>query len=142
MNICDFLAPPIITNRPQQFTRSKPGETVSFNCSYQGDPEPTVTWRKDGAAIKDEGRFSIMTKKGYTELKIVKLQYVDAGTYQIGLANSFGNAWDGAILDMNCEYLGRLAFLDYSGASGSQCQILRKVVTQKLPKNSCSTRVN
>ncbi len=77
-----------------------------FTCSFAGDPEPQVTWAKDDVAIKDGGRFTIVIKKGYTELEIENLQYSDGGTYQIGLANSFGNAWAGAILDMNGECLG------------------------------------
>ena len=108
--VCDFIAPPVVTKGPQGFTRSKPGETVVFNCSFHGDPEPTVTWSKDGVAIKDEGRFLIVIKEGYTELEIEKLQYSDAGTYQIALANSYGNAWSEAILDMNGESLVRVDF--------------------------------
>jgi hypothetical protein len=77
-----------------------------FTCNFGGDPEPTVTWSKDGMTIKDEGRFMIVIKKGYTELEIEKVQYADAGTYQIALANPNGNAWAEAILDMNGKSLG------------------------------------
>ena len=51
-----------------------------------------------------------MIKEGYTELEIEKLQYSDAGTYQIALANSYGNAWSEAILDMNGKSLVRVDF--------------------------------
>lgn len=98
--MCNFIVPPVITNGPG-FKRSKPGETVTFDCSFTGDPEPAVTWSKDGVTIKSGGRFTITTKKGSTELAIEKLQYSDAGNYQIALANPNGNAWAEAILDMN-----------------------------------------
>ena len=102
---CVFIESPVITKGPEGFQRSKPGETVVFKCDFQGDPEPTVSWSKDGSAVKDGGRISITIEKGHTELKIEKLQYSDAATYQIALANTFGNAWAEAILDMNGKSL-------------------------------------
>ena len=102
--MCNFIVPPVITSGPG-FKRSKPGETVSFDCSFTGDSEPAVTWSKDGVTIKNGGRFNITTKKGSTELAIEKLQYSDAGNYQIALKNPNGNAWAEAILDMNGRHL-------------------------------------
>ena len=101
----NFIAPPVITKGPG-FKRSKPGETVTFDCSFAGDPEPAVTWSKDGVTIKNGGRFTITIKEGFTELSIEKLQYSDAGNYQIALANPNGNAWAEAILDMNGKSFG------------------------------------
>ena len=98
--MCNFIVPPVITSSPG-FKRSKPGETVTFDCNFTGDPEPTATWSKDGVTIKNGGRFTITTKKDSTELAIEKLRYSDAGNYQIALKNPNGNAWAEAILDMN-----------------------------------------
>ena len=98
--MCNFIVPPVITSGPG-FKRSKPGETVTFDCNFTGDPEPAATWSKDGVTIKNGGRFTITTKKGSTELAIEKLRYSDAGNYQIALKNPNGNAWAEAILDMN-----------------------------------------
>lgn len=72
-----------------------------FTCSFTGDPEPTVTWKKDDIKIIDEGRFLIIIEEGYSEMEIENLEYSDAGSYQIVLDNSAGSSWADAILDMN-----------------------------------------
>lgn len=52
--------PPIIRQGPSNQTQALGGMTI-LRCQASGDPEPTVTWRKNGASLlgKDT-RFSLL----------------------------------------------------------------------------------
>uniref|UniRef100_A0A8C5PGT8 Roundabout guidance receptor 2 n=1 Tax=Leptobrachium leishanense TaxID=445787 RepID=A0A8C5PGT8_9ANUR len=61
-------------------------EVVEFRCQVQGDPQPTVRWKKDDADIP-RGRYDI--KDDYT-LRIKKAVSADEGTYTCIAENRVG----------------------------------------------------
>ncbi|XP_069060240.1 roundabout homolog 2 isoform X14 [Pleurodeles waltl] len=61
-------------------------EAVEFRCQVQGDPQPTVRWRKDDADLP-RGRYDI--KDDYT-LRIKKATSADEGTYSCMAENRVG----------------------------------------------------
>ena len=77
---------------------AKPGENVVFSCEFQGDPEPSVSWGKDGKAIESGGRIKIVTKPGSSHVEIDSVVKEDAGAYKIVLKNPRGYAWAAAQL--------------------------------------------
>ncbi|XP_032733934.1 roundabout homolog 2 isoform X12 [Lontra canadensis] len=61
-------------------------EAVEFRCQVQGDPQPTVRWKKDDADLP-RGRYDI--KDDYT-LRIKKAMSTDEGTYMCIAENRVG----------------------------------------------------
>uniref|UniRef100_A0A8C0R8K7 Roundabout guidance receptor 2 n=1 Tax=Canis lupus dingo TaxID=286419 RepID=A0A8C0R8K7_CANLU len=61
-------------------------EAVEFRCQVQGDPQPTVRWKKDDADLP-RGRYDI--KDDYT-LRIKKAMSTDEGTYLCIAENRVG----------------------------------------------------
>lgn len=52
--------PPIIRQGPSNQTQAL-GAVSVFRCQASGDPEPTVTWRKNGAnLLGKDPRFSVL----------------------------------------------------------------------------------
>ncbi|XP_060028117.1 roundabout homolog 2 isoform X10 [Erinaceus europaeus] len=69
-------------------------ETVEFRCQVQGDPQPTVRWKKDDADLP-RGRYDI--KDDYT-LRIKKALSTDEGTYTCIAENRVGKVEASATL--------------------------------------------
>uniref|UniRef100_A0A8D1LAI8 Roundabout homolog 2 n=1 Tax=Sus scrofa TaxID=9823 RepID=A0A8D1LAI8_PIG len=69
-------------------------EGVEFRCQVQGDPHPTVRWKKDDADLP-RGRYDI--KDDYT-LRIKKAMSTDEGTYMCIAENRVGKVEASATL--------------------------------------------
>ncbi|KAM5336110.1 roundabout homolog 2 isoform 7-T7 [Glossophaga mutica] len=69
-------------------------EAVEFRCQVQGDPQPTVRWKKDDADLP-RGRYDI--KDDYT-LRIKKALSTDEGTYMCVAENRVGKVEASATL--------------------------------------------
>ncbi|XP_028612085.1 roundabout homolog 2 isoform X1 [Grammomys surdaster] len=69
-------------------------EAVEFRCQVQGDPQPTVRWKKDDADLP-RGRYDI--KDDYT-LRIKKAMSTDEGTYVCIAENRVGKVESSATL--------------------------------------------
>ncbi|KAM4046428.1 roundabout homolog 2 isoform 7-T7 [Anomaloglossus baeobatrachus] len=69
-------------------------EAVEFRCQVQGDPQPTVRWKKDDVDLP-RGRYDI--KDDYT-LRIKKAGGIDEGTYTCISENRVGKVEASALL--------------------------------------------
>ncbi|XP_067595315.1 roundabout homolog 2 isoform X7 [Pseudorca crassidens] len=69
-------------------------EAVEFRCQVQGDPQPTVRWKKDDADLP-RGRYDI--RDDYT-LRIKKAMSTDEGTYMCIAENRVGKVEASATL--------------------------------------------
>uniref|UniRef100_A0A3B4BJT0 Roundabout, axon guidance receptor, homolog 2 (Drosophila) n=1 Tax=Periophthalmus magnuspinnatus TaxID=409849 RepID=A0A3B4BJT0_9GOBI len=89
--------PPIIRQGPSNQTQALGGVTV-LRCQASGDPEPTVTWRKNGASLlgKDP-RFSLL-EHGSLQIQNTKLS--DSGLYTCLATSSSGETSWSAYLDV------------------------------------------
>ncbi|XP_017909092.1 PREDICTED: roundabout homolog 2 isoform X4 [Capra hircus] len=74
-------------------------EAVEFRCQVQGDPQPTVRWRKDDADLP-RGRYDI--KDDYT-LRIKKAMSTDEGTYMCIAENRVGKVEASATLTVRAR---------------------------------------
>ncbi|KAK3560523.1 hypothetical protein QTP86_010360, partial [Hemibagrus guttatus] len=63
-------------------------QSVEFRCEAQGDPVPTVRWRKEDGDLP-KGRFEI--RDDHT-LKLKRLSSADAGSYTCLAENMMGKA--------------------------------------------------
>ncbi|XP_030010177.1 roundabout homolog 2-like isoform X2 [Sphaeramia orbicularis] len=89
--------PPIIRQGPSNQTQGLGGVTL-LRCQASGDPEPTVTWRKNGASLlgKDP-RFSLL-EHGSLQIQNTKLS--DSGLYTCVATSSSGETSWSAYLDV------------------------------------------
>ncbi|XP_064379425.1 roundabout homolog 2 isoform X13 [Dromaius novaehollandiae] len=74
-------------------------EAVEFRCQVQGDPQPTVRWKKDDADLP-RGRYDI--KDDYT-LRIKKAMSTDEGTYICIAENRVGKVEASATLTVRAR---------------------------------------
>ncbi|XP_066891007.1 roundabout homolog 2 isoform X9 [Kogia breviceps] len=74
-------------------------EAVEFRCQVQGDPQPTVRWKKDDADLP-RGRYDI--KDDYT-LRIKKAMSTDEGTYMCIAENRVGKVEASATLTVRAR---------------------------------------
>ncbi|XP_048350527.1 roundabout homolog 2 isoform X5 [Sphaerodactylus townsendi] len=74
-------------------------ETVEFRCQVQGDPQPTVRWKKDDNDLP-RGRYDI--KDDYT-LRIKKAVSADEGTYTCIAENRVGKVEASATLTVRAR---------------------------------------
>uniref|UniRef100_A0A8C9ZPM8 Peroxidasin n=1 Tax=Sander lucioperca TaxID=283035 RepID=A0A8C9ZPM8_SANLU len=80
------LITPVFTNAPRDLT-TESGQDVQIPCSAQGQPQPVLTWNKDGVQVTESGKFHI-SPDGYLEVKDVGT--ADAGRYECIARNPIG----------------------------------------------------
>ncbi|CAL4067291.1 unnamed protein product, partial [Meganyctiphanes norvegica] len=80
------LVPPVISTPPADVVAVE-GEDVTLECEAQGDPEPTITWRRE-----DGGEFSInhtqVSEAGGRSLLLNSVSRGDAGAYLCMASNT------------------------------------------------------
>ncbi|MEQ2273892.1 Roundabout 2, partial [Xenotaenia resolanae] len=91
------LPPPIIRQGPSNQTQALGGVSV-LKCQASGDPEPTVTWRKNGAnLLGQDPRFSLLE---HGSLQIQNTRLSDSGLYTCVATSSSGETSWSAYLDV------------------------------------------
>jgi hypothetical protein len=68
------------------------GERLTLQCSVAGDPEPQVTWFKDGRRLESNDFVDLKYKYGLATLKIEEVYPEDAGEYKCVAKNIAGTA--------------------------------------------------
>ena len=59
------------------------GENLTLTCKADGDPQPTITWTRDGVS---ENQF----RKTENVLQLSNVQTKDVGSYRCSVANGYG----------------------------------------------------
>lgn len=67
------------------------GETLTLACSVSGDPEPQVTWSKNGKQITSSEIMDLKYKNGMATLTINEVFPEDEGVYACTATNSIGS---------------------------------------------------
>lgn len=81
-----ILVPPVVTE-PVGHTVASKGDTIVIPCGIYSDPDPTITWYKDSAAIIMQDRFTQLNNGLY----ITSVEVEDAGTYLCHASNLAGH---------------------------------------------------
>lgn len=66
------------------------GEALTLQCSVNGDPEPQITWSKNGKAISSSEIMNLKYKNGIATLTINEVYPEDEGVYTCTATNSIG----------------------------------------------------
>ncbi|TMS06054.1 Titin [Larimichthys crocea] len=68
----------------------KAGNDLKIDVPYKGVPQPTATWTKDGNLLKETSRVNTHTSDTSSQIIIKDASRIDAGVYEVTLANSVG----------------------------------------------------
>lgn len=67
------------------------GETLTLECSVSGDPEPQISWSKNGKTISSSEIMDLKYKNGVAKLTINEIFPEDEGLYVCTATNSVGS---------------------------------------------------
>ena len=68
----------------------KDGEMLSLKCTVKGDPEPKITWSKNGEALSSSDIVDLKYRQGMASLTINEVFPEDEGDYVCKATNSQG----------------------------------------------------
>ncbi|XP_027629631.1 peroxidasin homolog isoform X1 [Tupaia chinensis] len=94
---------PVFASVPRDLT-VEVGTNVQLPCSSQGEPEPTITWNKDGVQVTESGKFHI-SPEGF--LTINDVGSADAGRYECVARSSIGYAAVSMVLSVDVPDVSR-----------------------------------
>lgn len=77
------------------------GQKLELECSVSGDPEPKVTWLKNGALVSSSEILEVKYKNGVAKLIINEVFPEDAGTYVCQAKNTAGKVETQCQLQVN-----------------------------------------
>ncbi|XP_064598292.1 titin-like isoform X2 [Liolophura sinensis] len=76
------------------------GETARFKASFDGSPEPELSWEFKGKALANGSKYKIYKKDDFHFLEVQSLVMEDAGKYTCFIRNSAGEASMAANLEV------------------------------------------
>ena len=77
---------------------------MTLSCYASGNPEPTISWTKDGSAIGSNSRISLLGNN--KQLTITNVNRTDSGEYRCVASNKLGNdTSNAATVDVKCKYI-------------------------------------
>ncbi|KAM6221084.1 peroxidasin homolog [Rhynchocyon petersi] len=94
---------PVFASIPSDMT-VEVGTNVQIPCSSQGEPEPVITWNKDGVQVTESGKFHI-NPEGF--LTINDVGPADAGRYECVARNTIGYSSVSMVLSVNVPDVSR-----------------------------------
>jgi len=81
--------PPQFLDKPRT-QRVREGQSARFVARVSGQPEPEVTWYREGVPIVSSADFVISSSGDVHSLEIVEVFYEDAGKFNVQVRNNGG----------------------------------------------------
>lgn len=90
-------APPSITNAPIERVHVEVGKDLTLTCNASGDPQPNITWTKDGVPMS-------FSSDAFHQFRLTDVQSEDSGSYKCTASNGYGSdATTVSRVDVKCE---------------------------------------
>ena len=102
---CVVSDAPEFTRHPEDIVQNE-GQVVTFKCSVEGNPQPSIKWTKNNEILNAEANPKLnASSSGNTHsLRIQEVHRSDEGQYRCVANNSIGNITSTAgILEVHCE---------------------------------------
>ena len=93
-----LTAAPRFTMKPNDLDL-KAGNTATISCAFNGQPAPSVVWRRNGEVVTTDERRKITSCPTSSVLEISLLEYEDEGVYSCYATNQLGS--DSASLNLS-----------------------------------------
>ena len=77
------------------------GENMTLSCNATGNPEPSISWVKDGFPINSNSRISFSHDK--QRLTITNVSRMDSGEYRCVARNRVGNNTSNSKVNVLCK---------------------------------------
>lgn len=84
------MCKPTFTNSLKD-VQIRDGETMTIECAVSGDPEPQISWSKNGKIISSSEIIDLKYKNGVAKLTINEIFPEDEGLYVCTATNSVGS---------------------------------------------------
>lgn len=92
---------PLTTIHPKEITVMEGEKLINLSCNITGNPEPSISWVKDGFSINNNTRISI--SKNNERLTITNVSRTDSGEYQCVAKNRVGHYTSNSKVDVYCK---------------------------------------
>ncbi|XP_019468810.1 peroxidasin homolog isoform X2 [Meleagris gallopavo] len=122
---------PVFASVPSDMT-VEVGTNVQIPCSAQGEPEPVITWNKDGVQVTESGKFHV-SPEGYLTIRDVGT--ADEGRYECVARNTIGYSSVSMVLSVNVPNVSR------NGDPFVQTSIVEAIATVDRAINSTRTHL-
>lgn len=82
------------------------GDNVALSCNVNGNPEPMISWIRDGSSLNTDANYRISLSEDKRQLAITNLNTADSGEYRCVAKNGLGNyTSNAAILNVPCKHI-------------------------------------
>ncbi|KAM8809372.1 peroxidasin homolog [Eudromia elegans] len=122
---------PVFASVPSDMT-VEVGSNVQIPCSAQAEPEPVITWNKDGVQVTESGKFHV-SPEGFLTIRDVGT--ADEGRYECVARNSIGYSSVSMVLSVNVPNVSR------NGDPFVQTSIVEAIATVDRAINSTRTHL-
>jgi hemicentin len=93
LTVTPQLVAPVFVAHPLSTVIPAAGVSVDLNCSFTGEPSPTVTWQFNGVNVGNPLLSFITTNGGNSFLTIPTFQQSNVGNYRCAATNSQGTTY-------------------------------------------------
>ena len=86
--------PLVLSFTPSSNTTVMEGDTLTLNCTYEGNPSPSVSWTHNGTTLDTSNDLNLtepLTSYGYALLEVTLADINDTGSYACHANNNIGN---------------------------------------------------
>ncbi|KAK2535167.1 Hmcn2 [Columba livia] len=98
----EVLVPPHIENADEEETITVPeGHSVTWSCVAAGNPQPKITWLKDGHPLPGKDTFSVSPDGSM--LHVTRVSLSDSGRYSCVASSSVANQTKHYLLDVSAR---------------------------------------
>ncbi|KYO32917.1 peroxidasin-like protein isoform B [Alligator mississippiensis] len=122
---------PVFASVPSDMT-VEVGTNVQIPCSSQGEPEPVITWNKDGVQVTESGKFHV-SPEGFLTIRDVGT--ADEGRYECVARNTIGYSSVSMVLSVDVPNVSR------NGDPFVQTSIVEAIATVDRAINSTRTHL-
>ena len=102
-----YTAAPRFTIKPNDLDL-KIGNTVAISCAFNGQPAPSIIWRKDGEVVTSDKRQKVTSCATSSVLEISSLEHEDKGVYSCYVTNQLGS--DSASMTLSLHGMSILVY--------------------------------
>ena len=99
-----YTAAPRFTIKPNDLDL-KTGNTATISCAFNGQPAPSIVWRKDGELITSDNRRKITSCGTSSVLEVTSLEHEDKGVYSCYATNQLGSDSASMTLSLHGMYI-------------------------------------